>query len=170
MELSILTLIVAVVALIGGIVAGKMIFAKDNRKIIEEGELAAQTLMKEAQLRAETLKKEKELEVKEKFVQLKADHDREVLERNRKIGESENRIKQKELVLSQKTEGLHHRGNNVLHFHFIVMSANGIDNGRILAVFFSQLGAQQGMAQFGFFIRNLANIVKQTGPFSQLYI
>src|SRR5439155_5290107 len=71
-----------------------------------EAELHAQNLIKEAELRAETLRKEKELAAKEKFVQLKAEHDKEVLERNRKIGESENRIKQKELVLNQKTEQL----------------------------------------------------------------
>jgi ribonuclease Y len=106
MDLNILTLIIAVVALVAGIIAGKFIFAKDTRKRIEEAELQAQTLIKEAQLRAETIRKEKELEAKERFVQLKADHDREVLERNRKVVEGENRIKQKEQALNQKTEQL----------------------------------------------------------------
>lgn len=106
MDLNIITLIIAIVALLIGIIAGKFIFAKDNRKRVEEAELQAQTLIKEAQLRAETVRKEKELEAKERFVQLKAEHDREVNERNRKIGEGENRIKQKELTLNQKTEHL----------------------------------------------------------------
>jgi ribonuclease Y len=106
MDLNILTLIIAVAALVVGIIAGKFIFAKDTRKRIEEAELQAQTLIKEAQLRAETIKKEKELEAKERFVQLKADHDREVLERNRKVAEGEHRIKQKEQALNQKTEQL----------------------------------------------------------------
>jgi ribonuclease Y len=39
MELSIVTLIVAVVALILGIVAGKFIFAKDTQKKVTEAEL-----------------------------------------------------------------------------------------------------------------------------------
>jgi len=106
MDLSIVTLIIAIAALLVGIIAGKFIFAKDNKKIIAEGETQAQALLKEAQLRAETIKKEKELEAKERFVQLKAEHDREVLERNRRVGESENRIKQKEQGLNQKTEQL----------------------------------------------------------------
>ena len=106
MELSIITLIVAVVALVVGIVAGKFIFAKDTKKKVEEAELHAQNLIKEAELRAETIRKEKELTAKEKFVQLKAEHDRDVLERNRKLGESENRIRQKEQGLNQKTEQL----------------------------------------------------------------
>ncbi|MDQ3276952.1 MAG: ribonuclease Y, partial [Bacteroidota bacterium] len=106
MELSIVTLIVAVVALLAGIIAGKFIFAKDTKKKVEEAELHAQSLIKEAELRSETIRKEKELAAKEKFVQLKAEHDKEVLERNRKLGESENRLRQKEQGLNQKTEQL----------------------------------------------------------------
>ena len=117
MDLSILTVIIAIAALLTGIIAGKFIFAKDTKKkveeaethaqnIIKEGEQHAQTIIKEAELRAETVRKEKELAAKERFVQLKAEFDREVLDRNRKLGESENRIKQKELTLNQKTEQL----------------------------------------------------------------
>ena len=106
MELSIVTLIVAVVALVVGIIAGKFIFAKDTRKKVEEAELHAQSLIKEAELRAETVRKEKELAAKEKFVQLRAEHDKEILERNRKMGEGENRLRQKEQTINQKTEQL----------------------------------------------------------------
>ncbi|RYF83716.1 MAG: ribonuclease Y, partial [Chitinophagaceae bacterium] len=106
MELSIVTLIVAVVALVVGIIAGKFIFAKDTRKKVEEADLQAQSLLKEAELRAETVRKEKELAAKERFVQLKAEHDKEILERNRKMGEGENRIRQKEQAVNQKTEQL----------------------------------------------------------------
>src|SRR5215203_6203983 len=106
MDLNIITLIIAVAALLVGIIAGKFIFAKDTRKRIEEAELQAQTLIKEAQLRAETHWKEKELEAKERIVKLRADHDREILDRNRKMQEGENRVKQKELGINQKTEQL----------------------------------------------------------------
>ena len=106
MDPYIITIIAAIAALVVGIIAGKFIFAKDTRKRIEEAELQAQTLIKEAGLRAETIRKEKELEAKERFVQLKAEHEREVLERNRKVGEGENRIRQKEQSLNQKTEQL----------------------------------------------------------------
>lgn len=106
MDLNIITLIIAIAALVVGIIAGKFIFAKDTRKRIEEAELQAQTLLKEAELRAETIRKEKELQAKERFVQLRAEHEREVLERNRKVVEGENRIKQKEQSINQKTEQL----------------------------------------------------------------
>ncbi len=106
MDFNIITIIAAVVALIVGIIAGKIIFAKDTRKKIEEADIQSQAIIKEAQLRAETLKKEKEIEAKERFVQLKSDHDREIMERNRKMGEGENRLRQKEQSLNQKTEQL----------------------------------------------------------------
>ena len=101
-----LSIIVAIVALVAGIVAGKFIFAKDTRQRVEEAEQHAQNIIKEAELRAETTRKEKELAAKEKFVQLKLEHEREVGERNRKISESENRIRQKESSLNQKVDQL----------------------------------------------------------------
>jgi ribonuclease Y len=86
MELNILTLIIAIVALLLGIVAGKFIFARDNSKRLADAESQAQALIREAELRAETTRKE--------------------MDRNRKMNEGENRLKQKELAISQKTEQL----------------------------------------------------------------
>ncbi|MES1219935.1 MAG: ribonuclease Y, partial [Bacteroidota bacterium] len=106
MDANILYIIIGAVALVAGIVAGKIIFAKNTKKTIEEAELQAQSLLKEAELRAENIRKEKELEGKEKFMQLKAAHDKEVMERNRKTGESENRARQKEQSINQKETNL----------------------------------------------------------------
>ena len=99
-------IIVAVVALVLGIVAGKFIFAKNTQQKVDEANLKAQTIVKEAELNAETIRKEKELQAKEKFVSLKSAHDKEVNERNRKLSDSENRIKQKEQSLTQKETNL----------------------------------------------------------------
>ena len=71
MDPNIISIIIGVAALIIGIIAGKLIFAKNTRKKVEEAELQSQTILKEAELRAETIRKEKELEAKEKFVQMK---------------------------------------------------------------------------------------------------
>ncbi len=106
MDPNLIFIIIGVAALIIGIIAGKFIFAANTKKIIEEAELQAKNLLKEAELRAETIRKEKELEVKEKYIQLKAAHDKEVNERNRKINEGENRIRQKEQSISQKEANL----------------------------------------------------------------
>lgn len=106
MDPNIISIIIGVAALVVGIIAGKFIFAKNTKKIVEEAELQSKNVLKEAELRAETIRKEKELEVKEKFIQLKAAHDKEVNDRNRKINESENRIRQKEQSISQKESTL----------------------------------------------------------------
>jgi ribonuclease Y len=103
---QIVDLVIGVVALVIGIIAGKFIFAKNTKKQIEDAELQAQTIIKEAELRAETIKKEKQLEAKEKFVQLQAEYDKQVLERNKKLGEAENRIKQKEQSVGQREVSL----------------------------------------------------------------
>jgi len=106
MDPNILSVIIGAAALIVGIIAGKLIFAKNTRKQIDEAELQSQTILKEAELRAETIRKEKELEAKEKFVQMKASHDREILDKNKKINDTENRIRQKEQSINQKESNL----------------------------------------------------------------
>ena len=106
MPQDILYIIIGVAALLLGIILGKLLFAKNTRKKIEEAELQSQTILKEAELRAETIRKEKELEAKEKFVQMKSAHDRETNERNRKINDAENRIRQKEQSINQKETNL----------------------------------------------------------------
>jgi len=102
----IITIISGVVSLLLGLGAGKLIFSKNTAKKVEEAELEAKKIISDARSAGETLKKERMLEAKEKFVQLKAEHDKEVHEKNRRIGDSESRIKQKELVINQKTEQL----------------------------------------------------------------
>ena len=106
MDPNVIYAIIGVSALIIGILAGKFIFAKNTRRQIEEAEIESKAVIKEAEIRAETIRKEKELEAKEKFVQMKAEHDKEVLERNRKMGESENRIRQKEQSINQKENNI----------------------------------------------------------------
>jgi len=106
MDQNVIYIIIGVFALITGIIAGKFIFAKNTRKQIEEAEIQSQSIVREAELRAENIRKEKELEAKEKFVQIKAEHDKEVLDRNRKMGEGENRIRQKEQSINQKENNL----------------------------------------------------------------
>ena len=106
MDQNILFAIIGVAGLIIGILAGKLIFAKNTKKQIAEAELLAQSILKEAELRGETFKKEKELEAKERFVQMKSNHDKEVFEKNKKINDAENRIRQKEQSINQKEGNL----------------------------------------------------------------
>jgi ribonucrease Y len=103
---QILTIIIGVVALLAGLGAGKLLFAKNTRRQVEEAEQQTQKMLADAKSQAENLKKEKLLEAKERFVQLKSEHDKEVLDKNRKINDSEARIKQKEQAINVKLDNL----------------------------------------------------------------
>ncbi len=104
--MDIIPIIIGVAALVVGLILGKVIFAKNTTQKIQEAEIQAQKIISEGQLKAETFKKEKELEAKEKFVQMRSDHERDVLQRTQKINEGENRIKQKEQAMNAKEGNL----------------------------------------------------------------
>ena len=68
-------------------------------------------IIKEAETEAEVIKKNKLLEVKEKFLNKKADLEKEVSIRNQKIQQAENKLKQREIVLNQKQEEVQRKRN-----------------------------------------------------------
>ena len=69
------------------------------------------SIIKEAENEAEVIKKNKLLEVKEKFLNKKADLEKEAAARNQKIQQAENKLKQREMVLNQKNEELQRKRN-----------------------------------------------------------
>jgi len=90
-------IIIGIIAFIAG--AGIAYFIANN--ILKSKKLRE---IKEAEAEAEVVKKKKMLEAKEHFLQLKAEHEHTVNERNSKLSQAENRIKQKEGSLSQRME------------------------------------------------------------------
>lgn len=106
MEPTIIYLIIGAIALGIGLLLGKTLFAKNTKQQIETAEIESKRILAEAKLNADTYKKERELEAKEKFVNLKSNYESEVNQRNQKIVEGENRIKQKEQSLSSKEGNL----------------------------------------------------------------
>jgi ribonuclease Y len=120
MSPTILAVVIGIAALIVGILAGKFIFAKDTQKQIDEASRAgeearrkveqanvqAEQIIKDAQSKAETWKEKKELEAKERFLHLKSEHEKDVLIRTQKLSENENRIKQQNQSLVDKTAAL----------------------------------------------------------------
>lgn len=106
MEPTIIYLIIGAIALGIGLLLGKLLFAKNTKQQIEAAEFESKRILADAKLNADTYKKERELEAKEKFVSLKSNYENEVNQRNQKILEGENRIKQKEQSLSSKEGNL----------------------------------------------------------------
>lgn len=101
-----LTIVYIIGALIIGVVIGRYLL----RQVFKKQEIAsrqkAKQILKEAESTAEHLKKQRMLEAKEKFLQLKAEHEKEVNQRNSTINQRENSLKQKEHSLNQKLENV----------------------------------------------------------------
>jgi ribonuclease Y len=111
MDSTIITALVAVAALIIGIFLGKLIFAKNAGKAVEEANRQALKIEEDAKQNAENLKAKKLLEAKEKYLQLKSEHEQEVIQRNKKVSEAENRLRQKETALNEKNQNLQKQVN-----------------------------------------------------------
>jgi ribonuclease Y len=84
-----------------GIILGSVITGTILNRAIER---KRDVLLKEAMDKAEVVKKEKILQAKEKFLQLKGEHEKFIHEKNEEISRNENRIKQKEGTINQKVE------------------------------------------------------------------
>ena len=101
------TVIIAAVAglVVGGLLAYLIFFSGAKSK--------AKALMQEAEAEAEVIKKNKLLEVKEKFLNKKAELEKEVQARNQKLQQAESRLKQREQQVSQRQEEVQrHRAEN----------------------------------------------------------
>jgi len=94
-------IIYSVVALLAGVGGGYVLATTVLRKSIEQ---KSAQLVKDAEAEAEVIKKDKMLQAKEKFLQLKSEHEKSIVLRNNEIGQAENRVKQKESTLGQKLE------------------------------------------------------------------
>ena len=101
-----LTIIAAAVALILGGLCGYLIF-----RYVAKGKF--NEMMETANKEAEVLKEKKLLEVKDKFLNKKAELEKEVQARNQKIQQNENRLKQREISLNQRQEELGRKKQDV---------------------------------------------------------
>jgi ribonuclease Y len=63
-----------------------------------------ESILAEATKEGETIKEKKILQAKEKFLEMKSEHEKAVNERNKKVQQSEDRLKNKERELSQQIE------------------------------------------------------------------
>ena len=98
----IVTIITALVALVIGGAAGYFIF-----RYVIKGKY--NEMIEAANKEAEVVKEKKLLEVKEKFLNKKAELEKEVQQRNSRIQQNENKLKQREISLNQRQEDLGRR-------------------------------------------------------------
>ncbi len=96
------------IGLIIGLVIGYLI-AKSLEKnkasgTIKRANKSAASIIKEAKIDAVALKKDKIFQAKEKFLELKSEHEKVILNRERKSNEAEKRVRDKESQVSQQLD------------------------------------------------------------------
>ncbi len=106
MESNILIIVIALVALVAGAVLTYLV----NQALLRK---KSTNILKEAEAEAEVLKKDKILQAKEKFLQLKSEHEKVINEKNQMVLASENKLKQREVIISQKFEEIQRKGKEV---------------------------------------------------------
>ncbi len=97
------------VGLVVGLIIARILEKSKATKILNTTKNEVKSLLKEARVESEALKKDKILQAKEKFIELKAEHEKVILHREKKISETEKRTREKESQIqsdSDKTKRL----------------------------------------------------------------
>ncbi|KPK84966.1 MAG: ribonuclease [Bacteroides sp. SM23_62_1] len=102
----ILEVVIGVVAFIAGIVITYFVYQEFLKR-------KSMNIIREAEIEAEVIKKDKILQAKEKFLQLKSEHEKAINEKNQKILTIENRLKQREGMVSSKFEEIQRKNKEL---------------------------------------------------------
>ena len=102
MEPYILPAILSIVGIIAGFTLAKLLEKKSASQLMLDAKKTASSLLKEAKMEAENMKKEKILQAKEKFIELKSEHEKDILSRDKKMMDTEKRIRDKESQVSNE--------------------------------------------------------------------
>jgi ribonucrease Y len=99
-------IILAIAGVIVGAAIGFMIAKSMDKKsatgVLENAKKEAASIIKDATNQGEALKKDKLLQAKEKFLELKAEHEQVILGKDKKIAEAEKRTRDKESQISNE--------------------------------------------------------------------
>ncbi|SMO74938.1 ribonuclease Y [Solitalea koreensis] len=99
----------AVIALVAGVGIDRFLLRKMFNTQEIQAKNKAKQFLRDAEAQAEILKKDRLLEAKEKFLQMKAEHEKEINQKNNAALQRDNQIKQKEQSLNQKLENVNRK-------------------------------------------------------------
>ena len=100
---NIVTIIItAVAALTVGFIIAKMLEKNNASTAIASAKKEAASIIKNAEKEGESLKKDKMLQAKERFIELKSEHEKVINSRERKMVEAEKRTRDKESQISSE--------------------------------------------------------------------
>lgn len=102
METTTTIIIFTIVGLAVGYGVAKLLERNNASKIIQRAKKSAAGIIKEAKQEGENLKRDKILQAKEKFIELKTEHEKVILSRDKKIADAEKRTRDKESQVSNE--------------------------------------------------------------------
>lgn len=104
MDGMILPILVGVIGLVIGFFIAKSLEKTKANKLISSTKKEAATIVKEAKVEAEAIKKDKILQAKEKFIELKSEHEKVILAREKKISDVEKRTRDRESQVASEVD------------------------------------------------------------------
>lgn len=87
-----------------GFIIAKILEKSNANKLIQETKKQARNIVKESKIEAEAIKKDKILQAKEKFIELKSEHEKVIFSREKKISDVEKRVRDKESQVSSEID------------------------------------------------------------------
>jgi ribonuclease Y len=97
-----ITIIIGIVGIAAGFAIAKIIEKSNISNLIKNAKKEAASILKDANLEAENIKKDKILQAKERFIELKSEHEQVILARDKKVAEVEKRVRDKESQVSNE--------------------------------------------------------------------
>jgi len=100
---NIVTIIITgIVGIVAGFAIAKIIEKSNISNLIKSAKKEAASIIKDANFEAENIKKDKILQAKERFIELKSEHEQAILARDKKVAEVEKRVRDKESQISNE--------------------------------------------------------------------
>ncbi|MEK9517512.1 MAG: ribonuclease Y [Flavobacteriaceae bacterium] len=99
------------IAILIGVVMGIFIQRRKNTKQLDDANAESKEILSQARREADRIKSEKILQAKERFIELKSEHEKVIFQREKKISEVENRLRDKENKLNNDLN----RNKNLSH-------------------------------------------------------
>ena len=92
----------AILGMIIGFIITKTLEKNNASKLVKNAKKSAAAIIKDANHDGEVIKKDKILQAKEKFIELKSEHEKVILSRDKKMAEAEKRTRDKESQISSE--------------------------------------------------------------------
>ena len=92
------------VGLLAGLVVARVLEKFKANSIVSTTEKEVKALLKEAKVQSEALRKDKILQAKEKFIELKSEHEKVILSREKNVSEIEKRTRNKESQIQSELD------------------------------------------------------------------